>query len=64
MLRVGVTIEQIEYKHLQNLLIFRVWIIWGCTTKIWGATAPSGYGPVFHYPEAFSFVNFTYLEKC
>jgi len=27
-LRVGVTFEQIENEHLQNLLVFRVWIIW------------------------------------
>jgi len=48
MLRVGVKIEQIENKHLQNWLIFRVWIIWGGTNKIWGAlppNAPRGYGP-------------------
>jgi len=40
MLRVGVTIKQIENKHLQNWLIFRVWIIWGGTKQIWGSTAP------------------------
>jgi len=39
MLRVGVTIKQIENKHLQNWLIFRVWII--C-----GGNAPHGYGPI------------------
>ena len=38
-LRVGVTIKQIENEHLQNLLVFRVWIIWG-GTKNWGGTAP------------------------
>ena len=31
MLRVGVTIKQTENKHLQNLIIFRGWIIWGGT---------------------------------
>jgi len=48
MLRVGVTIQQIENKHLQNLLIFRVLIIWGCTKKIGEALPPNpprGYGP-------------------
>ena len=39
MLRVAVTIEQIENEHLQNLLTFRVWIIWGAH-KFWGVTAP------------------------
>jgi len=39
MLQVGVAIKQIENKHLQNLLIFRVWIIWG-GKKNWGGTAP------------------------
>jgi len=29
MLRVGVTVKQIENKHLQKRLIFRVRIIWG-----------------------------------
>jgi len=29
MLRVGVTFGQIENEHLQNFLVFRVWIIWG-----------------------------------
>ena len=38
MLRVGVTTKQIENKHLQNLLIFRVWIIW---QKKIGGTAPN-----------------------
>jgi len=35
-LRVGVTIKQIENEHLQNLLVFRVWIIWGGTKKLGG----------------------------
>ena len=39
MLRVGVMIKQIENKHLQNWLIFRVWIIWE-TQKFWGALPP------------------------
>ena len=39
MLRVGVTM-QIENKHLQNWLIFRVWIIWGGTKKTLGGAAP------------------------
>jgi len=38
-LRVGVSIKQIKNEHLQNLLIFPVWIIWG-GTKNWGETAP------------------------
>jgi len=41
MLQVGETIKQIENKHLQNLLIFRGWIIWGGAQKIWGHTAPN-----------------------
>ena len=40
MLRVGVTIKQIEKKRLQNWLIFRVWIIWGTQKKLGGGTAP------------------------
>ena len=39
MLRVCVTIKQIENKHLQNWLIFRVWIIWGAQKNL-GGTAP------------------------
>jgi len=40
MLRVGVTIKQNENKHLQNWIIFRVWIISG-HKKIWeGGTSP------------------------
>jgi len=39
-LRVGVTIKQIENEHLQNVLVFRVWIIWGGTKIIGGDTAP------------------------
>jgi len=45
---VGVTIKQIKNEHLQNLLVFRVWIIWGGTKKIGGSlppNAPRGYGP-------------------
>jgi len=38
-LRVDVTIEQIENEHLQNLLVFRLWIIWGGTKNL-GVTAP------------------------
>jgi len=48
-LQVGVTIKQIKNEHLQNLLVFRVWIIWGDTKKIGRAlplNAPPGYGPV------------------
>ena len=41
MLQVGVTIKQIENKHLQNLLIFRVWIIWGGTKEIWVVLPPN-----------------------
>ena len=51
MLRTGVTLKQIENKHVQNWLIFRVWIIWG-TQKNWGAlppNAPRGYGPGLKY---------------
>jgi len=47
MLRVGEKIKQIESKHLQNWLIFPVWIIWGGTNKIWGSLPPNtprGYG--------------------
>jgi len=36
MLRVGVTIKQIENKYLQNLLIFRAWTIWGGQKKFGG----------------------------
>jgi len=39
-LRVGVTFEQIENEHLQNLLVFRVWIIWGGTKEIGGHCPP------------------------
>jgi len=49
MWRVGVTIKQIENKHLQNVLIFRVWIIWGEQKKFGRALLPNahrGYGPV------------------
>jgi len=38
-LRVGVTIKQIKNEHLQNLLVFRVWIIWR-GTKILGRHCP------------------------
>jgi len=47
-LRVGVTINQIKNEHLQNLLVFRVWIIWGSTKKLGGhcpRIPPRGYGP-------------------
>ena len=36
MLQVGVMIKHIENKHLQNLLIFRVSIIWEGTKKFGG----------------------------
>jgi len=48
MLQVGVTIKHIGNKHLQNLLIFRVWIIWGAQKSLGGElspNAPYGYGP-------------------
>ena len=38
-LRVGVTIKQIENEHLQNELVFRVWIIGGGHKNL-GDTAP------------------------
>ena len=47
MFRVGVTIKQIENEHLQNMLVFWAWIIWGGTKNIWGALPPNvprGYG--------------------
>jgi len=40
MLRVGVTIKQIENKPLQNLIFFRVSIIWGGAQKKLEGTAP------------------------
>jgi len=41
MLRVGVTIKQIENKPLQNLIFFRVSIIWGGHKKNWRALPPN-----------------------
>jgi len=41
MLWVGVKIKQIKNKHLQNWLIFPVWIIWGAQTKFGGALTPN-----------------------
>jgi len=48
MLRVGVTIKQIENKHLQNILLLRVWIMSGGTKEIrvnCPRMSPRGYGP-------------------
>jgi len=39
-LRVGVTIKQIENEHLQDLLVFPVWIIWGEQKKLGEGTVP------------------------
>ena len=62
MLRVGVTIKRLN-KHLQNWLIFRVWIIWGGTKRIGGncpRMPPRGYGPyVIHRRTQFSKVSHT-----
>ena len=52
MLRVDVTIKQIENKHLQNWLIFLVWIIWGTQKKCGEALPPNVprcYGPAWHH---------------
>jgi len=39
-LRVGVKVKQIENEHLQNLLVFWVWIIWVGTKNIWRGHCP------------------------
>ena len=49
-LRVGVTIKQIENEHLQNELVFRVWIIGGGTLP---PNAPCGYRPGVKPPLGF-----------
>jgi len=45
-LRVGLTIEQVENEHLQNLLVFRVWIIWE-GTKFGGTLSPNATSPLW-----------------
>jgi len=65
MLLVGVTIEQIENKHLHNLLIFRVLIILGAQKKFWEALPPNiprGYGPGYTIIMSYVYISALFLK--